>query len=421
MSEFIKNESGKADIISTIEGEKWQNAKEHAFNKLAKNVAIKGFRKGQAPKNLLKKYISDGEVLLNACEDLAQETLISAIDEHKVDLIARPELKIDEINEDKCVMRFSCQIKPDVNLGEYKGLGFKVEDIEVSKEEIDEEINRLLERKADLELKEDGEVKEGDTVVIDFEGFKDGVAFDGGKGENFDLEIGSHRFVPGFEEQLVGMKSEEEKDINITFPEDYQAEELKGQDVIFKVKVHEIKQKVLPELNEEFIKELKLPEVSNEEELRNYHKAKIEDRKKIEATNKATDELLDKLVNSCEIDIPEVMIDNELNNMVYEYDNRLKAQGLSIDQLLKMTNQTIDQFKEQQKESANKKVKMNLILEQIAKNENLEPNEEEIDKEYNTLASMYGMSAEEIKPMIDSEAIKYDLMLSKALDFVKNN
>ena len=421
MSEFIKNESGKADIISTIEGEKWQNAKEHAFNKLAKNVAIKGFRKGQAPKNLLKKYISDGEVLLNACEDLAQEALISAIDEHKVDLIARPELKIDEINEDKCVMRFSCQIKPDVNLGEYKGLGFKVEDVEVSKEEIDEEINRLLERKADLELKEDGEVKEGDTVVIDFEGFKDGVAFDGGKGENFDLEIGSHRFVPGFEEQLVGMKSEEEKDINITFPEDYQAEELKGQDVIFKVKVHEIKQKVLPELNEEFIKELKLPEVSNEEELRNYHKAKIEDRKKIEATNKATDELLDKLVNSCEIDIPEVMIDNELNNMVYEYDNRLKAQGLSIDQLLKMTNQTIDQFKEQQKESANKKVKMNLILEQIAKNENLEPNEEEIDKEYNTLASMYGMSAEEIKPMIDSEAIKYDLMLSKALDFVKNN
>ena len=421
MSEYIKNESGKADIVSVIEGEIWQKAKEHAFNKLAKNVQIKGFRKGQAPKNLVKKYVNDGEVLLNACEDLAQNCLIEAVDEHKVELIARPELKIDEINEDKCVMRFVCQIKPDVNLGEYKGLGYKVEEVVVSEDEINEEIEGVRQRKADLELKEDGEVVEGDTVVIDFEGFKDGVAFEGGKGENFDLEIGSHRFVPGFEEQLIGMKSEEEKEINITFPEDYQAEDLKGQDVIFKVKVHEIKQKVLPEVNEEFIKELKLPNVNNEEELREFYKNKAIDKKTVEATNKATEELMDKLANSCEIDIPEVMIENELENMTYDYDRRLQSQGLSLAQLLQMTNQSIDDFKNGQKDAARNKVKMNLILEEIAKVENLQASEEELDNEYQKLADMYGMKIEEIKPMIDPEALKYDLKLSKALDFVKNN
>lgn len=421
MSEFTKVENAKAELVSTVDGEKWAKAREHAFNKLAKNVQIKGFRKGQAPKNLIKKYVSDQEVLLSACEDLAQEMLVAGVDEHDIQLIDRPELKIDEINEEKCVMRFVCPVKPDVKLGEYKGLGYKVDKQEATEDEINEEINNALNRKADLELKEEGAVEEGDTAVIDFEGFKDGVAFEGGKGENYDLEIGSKSFIPGFEEQIIGMKSEEEKDINVTFPENYHAEELKGKEVVFKVKVHEIKKKVLPELNDEFVKSLNYTDVNTVDELKKYYEDRIVSRKTNEETNKATDELLTKLSNNCEVEIPEVMIDRETDNMVADYDNRLRSQGMSLDQLLKMTNQTIDDFKKAQLDGAKDKVKMNLILEEIAKIENLEPSDEDVDAEYNKYAEMYGMKVEELKPMIDADALKYDLKLSKALDFVKNN
>ena len=241
MSEYRKIENAKAELKCTLDGEKWAEAQKTCFKKLAAKVEVKGFRKGQAPKNLVEKYVSHNEVLLDAAESLAQQALTDAVKEHDVQLIDRPNLKVDEINDEKCVLTFECAVAPDVKLGDYKAIEYKVDEVTVDDKDVDDDILKLLERKADLELVEDGTVESGNTAVIDFEGFVDGVAFEGGKGENYDLVIGSNTFIPGFEDQLIGMKAEETKDINVKFPEDYQAENLKGKDATFKIKLHEIK------------------------------------------------------------------------------------------------------------------------------------------------------------------------------------
>ena len=266
MSEYKKIEDGKAEVLVTVEGDKWVTARKKAFNKLSKSLQIKGFRKGQVPGTLAKKYIGDQQVNYEAASDLCQDEFKAALDEHDVQLIDQASLDYKELTNDKVVYDFTCPIKPDVKLGDYKSLKYEEGDSSISDEEVENDVKALLERKADLELKEDGTVENGDTAVIDFEGFKDGKAFDGGKGENYDLVIGSGSFIPGFEEQLIGMKPEEEKEINVTFPDNYHVEELKNAPVVFKVKVHEIKKKVLPELNDEFIKEQKIDGVNTVDE-----------------------------------------------------------------------------------------------------------------------------------------------------------
>ncbi len=419
MSEYKKVENAKAEVVCTLEGESWQKAKEAAFRKLASKVEIKGFRKGQAPKNLVEKYISHNEVLLDAAESLAQGALDEAVKEHDITLIDRPELKVDEINDEKCVMTFVCPVLPDVKLGDYKAIEYSVEEVEAEEQEIDDQIATLLDRKADLELKEDGAVEDGDTTVIDFEGFLDDVAFEGGKGENYDLVIGSHSFIPGFEEQLIGMKSEETKDINVTFPENYQAENLKGKDARFTVTVHEIKKKVLPELNDDFVKELKYENVNTVEELRSYTKENILSRKENEAKNKAESDLMDKIADMTEVEIPEVMVKSELDSMVQNYEARMMQQGLSLTQFLKITNQTIDQLRDSMKDDANKRIKINLALAEIAKSENVTVNEEDLKNEYDKMAEMYGMSVEEIKKYVPEDTLKDDLKMQKALDLLK--
>ena len=419
MSEYKKIESGKVELKCTIEGDEYKAQQKKAFNKLASKVEIKGFRKGQAPKNMVEKYVSHQEVLIEAAEALAQDALTNAIKEHNVELINRPELKLDEINDDKCVMTFICPVKPDIKLGDYKKLEYKLEEIKVEDKDVDDQIADILNRKADLELKEDGTVEDGDTAVIDYEGFVDGVAFEGGKGENYDLEIGSNTFIPGFESSLVGMKSEETKDINVKFPEDYQAENLKGKDAIFKVTVHEIKKKVLPELNDEFVKELKYENVNTVDELRTYTKDRLQKQKEYTATSKAEDELLTKLAEIVEVDIPQVMLDAELNNMVSSYEQRLMQQGIPLEQFLKMTNQTTVSLKDSMKDEANKRIKINLALTEIAKKENIVVSDEDIANEYKKMAEMYGMSEEDLKKYIQADDLKYDLKLQKSIDILK--
>ena len=339
--------------------------------------------------------------------------------EHDVTLIDRPELKIDEINDDKCVMTFVCPVLPDVKLGDYKAIEYKVEEVKVDDKEIDDQIADLLDRKADLELKEDGEVEDGDTAVIDFEGFLNDVPFDGGKGENYDLVIGSHSFIPGFEEQLIGMKSEETKDINVTFPENYQAENLKGKETRFTVTVHEIKKKVLPELNDEFVKELKYDGVNTVDELRNYTKDNLAKRKESEAANKAESDLMDKIAEITEVEIPEVMVKSELDNMIQNYEARMMQQGLSLAQFLKITNQTVDQLRDSMKDDANKRIKINLALDQIAKSENVTVNDEDLNSEYDKMAEMYGMPVDDVKKYVPADTLKDDLRMQKALDLLK--
>ena len=419
MSEYKKVENAKAEVVCTLEGESWQKAKQAAFRKLASKVEIKGFRKGQAPKNLVEKYISHNEVLLDAAESLAQNALDEAVKEHDITLIDRPELKVDEINDDKCVMTFVCPVLPDVKLGDYKAIEYAVEEVKAEEQEIDDQIATLLDRKADLELKEDGVVEDGDTTVIDFEGFLDDVAFEGGKGENYDLVIGSHSFIPGFEEQLIGMKPEETKDINVTFPEDYHAETLKGKEVRFNVTVHEIKKKVLPELNDEFVKELKYENVNTVEELRNYTKENILSRKENDAKNKAENDLMDKIADITEVEIPEAMIKSELDSMVQNYEARMMQQGISLDQFLQITNQTIDQLRDSMKDDASKRIKINLALGEIAKSENVAVNEEDLKNEYDRMSEMYGMPVDEIKKYVPEDTLKDDLKLQKALDLLK--
>ena len=421
MSEFKKIEDGKVEITATVDGEKWANAKKKAFKKLLGNLSIKGFRKGQVPENLAKKYISDAEVNYEAVNDMTKKVFEEVLDEHKVELIDQASLNIPELDNDHAVLTFTCPVKPDVKLGDYKSLKYVEEETVVTDEEVEKEISDVLNRKADLELKEDGAVEEGDTAVIDFEGFKDGVAFDGGKGENFDLVIGSHSFIPGFEEQLIGMKAEEEKDINVTFPEDYHVADLKGAPVVFKVTVHEIKKKVLPELDEEFIKTMKIDNVNTVDEYKTYVKDNLTRMKKSENENAASEKLLEEFADICEVNVPDVMVNQEVESLIQEQANRLIYQGITMEQYRQIIGQNEEAMKKALEPSALKRVKVSLCLEALVKEENIQVSDEDVDKHYEEIANSYGMPVADIKNYIPIENVKNDLQLSKAIEVLKNN
>ena len=419
MSEVKKIENAKVELACTVDGDKWKDALKKAFKKLASNLEIKGFRKGQAPESVIKKHVTDEQVQYEAAQEIAQNVLLDGVKENEIDLIDRPELKIDGINNDSCKLTFVCPVSPDVELGDYKSLEYKLEDVSVNDGEVEGELDRLKEQKAELEVKEDGTVEKGDIAVIDFEGFKDGVAFEGGKGENYDLTIGSGSFIPGFEDQLIGMKGEEEKEINVTFPENYHVDDLKGKPVTFKVKLHEIKKKVLAEINDELVKDLKIENVNTVDELKNHIKDNLLKNKKYAAENQATEDLLSKLVELAKIDVPNVMVENEQNAMVNDYAQRFMQQGVALDQFLKMTNQTIDQLKETFKDEALKRIKTTLCLKEIAKKENLVPTDEDVAKQYDEMSKQYNMPVDEIKKYVTDDQVKSDLKLQKAIDFLK--
>ncbi len=419
MSEIKKVENAKVEITSVVDGEKWAEAYNKAFNKLAAKTSIDGFRKGKAPKNILKKVINPQSVCYEAVDEIAQSVLEEAIKEHSVELIDRPELNLGTVNETSCTFIFTCPVPPDVELGDYKNLGYHVEEVSVTDGDVEAELDKLKEQKAELEIKEEGELENGDISVIDYEGFKDGVPFEGGKGENFELTIGSGQFIPGFEEQLIGMKTEEEKEINVTFPENYHVEELKGQPVIFKVKLHEIKKKVLPELDEELIKDLKIENVNTLDELKEYYRANLLKSRKDWAENKALDEALNKLVEEATVEIPEVMINSMCDNMINEYGQQFMAQGLSMEQFRSMFGENVDGLRNAFRPEAEKRVKTNLCLNKLAELENLNVGAEDLEKYYSDLAETYSMPVEDVKKYIPESNAKEDLKVQKALDFIR--
>ena len=420
MSEVKKVENCKVELTSTVDGDKWKDALKKAFKKLANSVEIKGFRKGQAPESVLKKHISNEQVQYEAAQGLAQDVLLKGIDEHELALIDRPELKIDAINDNECKFTFVCPVEPDVEIGDYKNLGYKVEDSSVTDGEVEAELDKLKEQKAELEIKEDGAVENGDIAVIDYEGFKDGVPFEGGKAENHELTIGSGTFIPGFEDQIIGMKAEEEKDINVTFPEDYHAEDLKGKAVVFKVKLHEIKKKVLATIDDELVKDLKIENVNTVDELKNYIKDTLLKNKQYEAENKALEEALNKLIENSKIDVPDAMVTRECDDMLQEYGQRLMQQGISLDQFMKITGQTADQLKENFKTEAIKRIKTSLCLKKISELEKVEVTKEDVDKAIEDMAKQYGLTVEQIKQYgLDENQVKADLKVQKALDIIK--
>ena len=413
--------SNKHTIVKKIEKEAWEKALDESFKKNVKKVKVDGFREGKCPRNVFEKKYGK-ESLYNDAIDALLPTLYSEVlKDSKLEPVIQPNIDIKNIDDNGVEIEFTIITAPTANVKKYKGLKVEKEKVKVTKKEIEEEIDRLRNQYAEIELK-DGKIVKGDTAVIDFEGFKDGVAFEGGKGENYPLEIGSNTFIPGFEDALIGAKSGDEKDINVTFPEDYPSDELKGQAVVFKVKVHEVKTRVLPDINEDLFDDLGLEGVNSKEELESHVENDIKARKEQNAENKLIDELLAKVAKETEIELSEELVHDEVHRMLHTYDERLRMQGLSLDQYLQFSGKSIDDMENELKSEAEKNITYRYMLESIANNEKIDATLEEVDEEAERLAQMYQMTKEELVNAFGGrEMIKYDLKMRRTIEFLKEN
>lgn len=420
-STWTLNENSTGLLTVEVDEKAWKKAQEKALEELTKDVEVQGFRKGQAPTKLARKQLGDTKILMEAMDMIANEAFVAGMLETKIEPVATPELDIEVITEDALTLKFNVTIKPDVELGEYKGIKVEANDVTVSDEDVAAELEKLREEQAELHVKETGAVENGDTVVIDFEGFKDEEAFEGGKGENYSLEIGSNSFIPGFEEALIGLESGAEKDLDITFPETYHVEDLKGQPVVFKVTVHEIKTRVLPELNDEFVELLDDESVTTLDELKGTIRTNLEAQRKQIEEDRVNDELMQTVASNAKIDIPAAMIEEEVNQMFNEFNQRLAQQGMNFDFYSQILGQTEEDVKGQMREDAEKRVRTRLTLEKIAEVENLKVSEEEIEQEFNEISEMYGIELEQIKNLVSPEAVSYDVLLRKAVELVKES
>lgn len=414
-------EKSKGELKVSVTGDVWEIAQTKAFNKLAKNVQVPGFRKGNAPKDLVRKQLSEQNIMLEAVEDIAQEALNVGLKQENLSPISRPELGIDSISKEEVKLTFTFFVRPEVTLGQYKDLDIKKAEAKVTKEDVDAKLEELRAQFAELVLKEEGTVEAKDTAVIDFEGFKDGIAFEGGKGENYSLEIGSNSFIPGFEEAIIGMKSGEEKDIELKFPENYQAEHLAGQDVVFKVKVNEIKVKELPELNDDFAKEANHHDTNTLEALRAHlEEDLLEDREK-KVDEDFNNAILTAVVDSSNVDVPDILVDEETETMVEDFKQRLQSQGFSLEQYTQITGQTIEDLKVQMRVDALGKVKVRLVLDAVAQAEAITASDEEVEAEYGKIAEAYQMEVARVKSLAPADTIAYDLRLRKAYDLIRES
>ena len=416
-----KNKNVK-EITIKIEGKEWEDALDKAFEKANKKVKIDGFRQGKAPKEVFIKKYGEESLFMDAADLVLQPAYQKMLDENKdVEIVAQPEVALKSISKDGVEFVFTITTKPEVKLGKYKKLGVKKEKVEVTKEEIENALNETLNRYAENVVKE-GKVENGDIAIIDFEGFKDGVAFEGGKGENYSLTIGSNTFIPGFEDQIIGMSKDEEKDINVTFPEDYHSEDLKGQKVVFKVKVNEIKTTKIPELDKDFFEDLAMEGIDSKESLEKQLEENIKAHKEQHAEDHYIDELLKKGIENMEVDIPEAMINEELDRMIRQYEENLKMQGLTLEQFYQFTNSDEAALKDQMKEEAEKRVASRLLLEAIKVEEKMEIADDEAKKEAEELAKKYNMEKDEFLKLFGGiEMVKYDMEMRRAIEILKEN
>ncbi|MCY8286880.1 MULTISPECIES: trigger factor [unclassified Bacillus (in: firmicutes)] len=417
-----KQEGNEGVLTVEVDAETFKTALDDAFKKVVKQVSIPGFRKGKIPRGLFEQRFGVEALYQDALDILLPVEYPKAVEEAGIEPVDRPEIDVEKIEKgESLIFTAKVTVKPEVKLGEYKGLGIEKDDTAVTDEDVQNELTALQERQAELVVKEEGAVEEGNTVVLDFEGFVDGEAFEGGKAENYSLEVGSGSFIPGFEDQLIGLEAGAEKDVEVTFPEEYHAEELAGKPAVFKVKIHEIKAKELPELDDEFAKDID-EEVETLAELTEKTKKRLEEAKENEADAKLREELVLKASENAEIDVPQAMIDTELDRMLKEFEQRLQMQGMNLELYTQFSGQDEAALKEQMKEDAEKRVKSNLTLEAIAKAENLEVSDEEVDAELSKMAEAYNMPVENIKQAIGStDAMKEDLKVRKAIDFLVEN
>ncbi|WOO46860.1 trigger factor [Bacillus subtilis] len=417
-----KQEGNEGVLTVEVDAETFKTALDDAFKKVVKQVSIPGFRKGKIPRGLFEQRFGVEALYQDALDILLPVEYPKAVEEAGIEPVDRPEIDVEKIEKgESLIFTAKVTVKPEVKLGDYKGLGIEKDDTTVTDEDVQNELKALQERQAELVVKEEGAVEEGNTVVLDFEGFVDGEAFEGGKAENYSLEVGSGSFIPGFEDQLVGLEAGAEKDVEVTFPEEYHAEDLAGKPAVFKVKIHEIKAKELPELDDEFAKDID-EEVETLAELTEKTKKRLEEAKENEADAKLREELVLKASENAEIDVPKAMVDTELDRMLKEFEQRLQMQGMNLELYTQFSGQDEAALKEQMKEDAEKRVKSNLTLEAIAKAENLEVSDEEVDAELTKMAEAYNMPVENIKQAIGStDAMKEDLKVRKAIDFLVEN
>lgn len=418
-----KQEGNQGLLTIEVSAEEVNKALDKAFKKIVVKINEPGFRKGKMPRPLFEKKYGVEALYQDALEIIVPDAYANAIDEAGIDPVDYPEIAGTETFEKGKAFTFTATVtvKPEPKLGEYKGLEVTKLSTEVTDEEVEEQIQAQLARKAELEVKEDGAVEEGDTAVIDFEGFLGEEAFEGGKGEDYALEIGSGSFIPGFEEQLVGVKAGESKDVVVTFPEEYHATELAGKEATFKVTVKEIKTKVLPELNDDFAKEID-SEVDSLDALRAKLKEQTAEQKQAEAEGTLRDDLVEKAAENAEMEIPQSMISAELDRMVQEFGQRLQMQGMNLELYFQFSGQSEEALREQMTPDAENRVRVALTLEAIAKAENVQVTEEDIAAELESMATQFGMTVEQIKTALGGTAVlENDIKTKKTVELLVEN
>ena len=423
MNKILKQENNTVTLKITVGSEAFENACKQAYNKNKGQFNIPGFRKGKATRAVIEKMYGEGVFFEDAIDIVFPEAYRNAVEELKLEVIDRPSLDIEEIGKGKdLVMVINVQVKPEVKLGEYKGLEVKQVSAEVTEEDVEAEIKKMQEQNARMVTVEDRPVSENDSILLNFCGSVDGVEFEGGKAENYSLVVGSNTFIPGFEEQLIGMNTGDSKDVVVTFPEDYHSEDLKGKEAVFAVEINEIKEKQLPQVDDEFVKDT--TEFETLEELKNDIRTKAAESKKKSAEDAMKNEVVEKLAENMEVEIPEVMVKNEVDNMLKDFENNLRYQGMDLNTYYQYTGTSKEILEEQMKEDAEKRVRISLAVDAVSKSEGVEATEEDMEAEYKKMADIYKLEVEKIKEIFQNsqdEAIKSTIVTRKTVDLLLEN
>ena len=412
-----KLEKSMVELQFSIDAETFKAAVNNAFKREGKKYAIPGFRKGKAPRHMIEKMYGSDIFHYDAVNDLFPEAYEAAVKEAKIDVVGRPDPEVVSMSEaDGVVLKVKVAVKPEVELGEYAGLTVTKEAKNVNEADVDAEVKRMQDRNGRL-LTREGAAENGDTVDIDFEGFVDGKAFEGGKAEHYSLVLGSGSFIPGFEDQVVGHSAGEEFDVNVKFPEEYGAAELAGKDATFKIKLHEVKYKELPALDDDFAKDVS--EYDTLDELKDSIRNNIKTNLDKQAEQKVENDLMDQVITNMKADIPDAMVDSRIDELVQDFEYRISQQGLKLADYLKYMGMNIEQFRAEFKEQADKQVKMRLAMEAIVAKEGITASDEEFEEEVKRIADAYKMEADKVKSIVDAAAVKADLAINKAIAFVK--
>ncbi len=420
-AKWEKQEGNVGVLTVTVPAEQVNTGLDKAFKKVVKQVNVPGFRKGKMPRPLFEQRFGVESLYQDALDFILPDAYAEAVDEAGINPVDRPEIDIEQMEKGKeLIFTAKVTVEPEVTLGDYKGLEVEAADTEVSDEEFEAAINAELARKAELVVKEDGAVEDGDIVNLDFDGYVGDEQFEGGKAEGYDLEIGSGQFIPGFEEQLVGTKTGDEKDVTVTFPEEYHAEELAGKEAVFKVKINEVKTKEVPELDDELAKELD-ESADSVDAYKTKFRSDLAEQKKIEAENATKESLIGQVTDNAQVDIPQAMVDTELGRMMQEFEQRIAQQGLNLELYYQFSGQSEEQLKESMQEDAEKRVKTNLTLAAIANAENIEISDEDVEAELTNMSEQFGLSVDDIRSALgNTDVLKDDLRIQKAIDVLVN-